>query len=323
VFPEVHAVLQELLRGDALTLYLLLDEWSSLPRDVQPYLAEFMRRSFIPNPYLCVKIAALEYRSSFSIPLEKGEYIGFELGSDIAASLDLDEYYVFDKNPEKLTEEFSRILYLHIKSELAADLLEDTYNVKSSADLTRTLFTDREIFAELVRASEGIARDLINIFTRAYFQAQKQDRLKIDKKTVLEAARQWFEQDKQQGLSDSLQAALNRILEEVIAKKKTRSFMASRQLERNDVLQGLSDARVLHLILRGYADKENPGKRYNIYTLDYGTYVDLLATKSAPQGFIEIVGNVDLANFAVPFDDQRSIRRVIVSEEILEPPPTT
>ena len=33
----------------------------------------------------------------------------------------------------------------------------------------------------------------------------------------------------------------------------------------------------------GHADKDNPGIRYNIYTLDYGTYVDLIGTSKEPQ----------------------------------------
>jgi hypothetical protein len=33
---------------------------------------------------------------------------------------------------------------------------------------------------------------------------------------------------------------------------------------------------------RGYADKDNPGVKYNIYTLDCGTYVDLIGTVKQP-----------------------------------------
>jgi hypothetical protein len=68
---------------------------------------------------------------------------------------------------------------------------------------------------------------------------------------------------------------------------------------------------------RGYADKNNPGVRFNIYTLDYGTYVDLLNTKKQPELKLKM-GKSDLSDdFIVPFDDKRSIRRVILSEDIL------
>src|SRR3712207_8798022 len=57
-----------------------------------------------------------------------------------------------------------------------------------------------------------------------------------------------------------------------------------RSLERHEVVRSLFDFRLIHLVQRGYADKDNPGLRYNIFTLDYGTYVDLIGTKRAPQG---------------------------------------
>jgi hypothetical protein len=71
--------------------------------------------------------------------------------------------------------------------------------------------------------------------------------------------------------------------------------------------------------MRGYADKDNPGVRYNIYTLDYGTYVTLLGTSKSPEGFDEMtVVNPD---FVVPFDDRRSIRRIILTNDVLHPQP--
>ena len=66
---------------------------------------------------------------------------------------------------------------------------------------------------------------------------------------------------------------------------------------------------------RGYADKVNPGIRYNIYTLDYGTYVDLMGTSKQPvTDFLEPGSEPDLI---VPFDDKRSIRRIIFDEDVL------
>jgi hypothetical protein len=59
-------------------------------------------------------------------------------------------------------------------------------------------------------------------------------------------------------------------------------FMLSREHSGNPMIQSLFDLRLIHLISRGYSDKENPGQRYNIYALDYGTYVDLKRTKSEP-----------------------------------------
>lgn len=83
----------------------------------------------------------------------------------------------------------------------------------------------------------------------------------------------------------------------------------------------LFDARVLHLVQRGYADKDNPGARYNIYSIDYGTYVDLIGTVRQPDLNLNLVGEnaAEEGEVSVPLDDKRSIRRIILTEEILEP----
>jgi hypothetical protein len=89
-----------------------------------------------------------------------------------------------------------------------------------------------------------------------------------------------------------------------------------RELEKNHTIQALFDARVLHLMRRGYADKENPGVRFSIYTLDYGTYVDLLNTSNAPAVELQDKPSED-SDFVVPFDDKRSIRRIVLRGDVL------
>jgi hypothetical protein len=183
------------------------------------------------------------------------------------------------------------------------------------------MFTERATFVELVRAAEGVARDLINIFTSAFFDAHRRKLDRIDRKAVVEAARQWYEKDKQKDLAEELKEVLGRVVKEVIGKRKARSFLLPRELEKHRTIQRLFDMRVLHLMHRGYADKENPGVRYNIYTLDYGTYVDLKNTSQEPQ--IDLIKSSDEKDLVVPFDDKRSIRRIILSKEILEPMPSS
>lgn len=314
-FPDVHGVLNDLLTASGTHLYVLLDEWSSLPEDVQPFLAEFVRRGLLPLSRVTIKIGALEHRSRFSCVVEERQF-GFELGADIATATDLDDYYVFDRNPARISETYADVLYRHISAELPDGYLKDVHRVDSAQKLPSRLFTERAVFDELARASEGVMRDLINIFTKAYLDAHRRGRESIDRKGVLEAARQWFEQDKSRHLDDHLQVVLQRIVDDVIGDKRARSFLLPRELEKHPVVQRLFDARVLHHMQRGYADKDNPGIRYNIYTLDYGTYVDLLTTKKEPE--IELLEVSEEAERVVPFDDKRSIRRIILSEADLQ-----
>jgi hypothetical protein len=71
-----------------------------------------------------------------------------------------------------------------------------------------------------------------------------------------------------------------------------------------------------HLYMqRGYADKDNPGVRYNIYTIDYGAYVDLIGTTKEPILYLDSHNEPDVV---VPFDDKRSIRRIVLHQNVLD-----
>lgn len=278
IFPALHSLLKDVLKQAKATLFILLDEWSSIPIDIQPYLAEFLKRGFFSNPQVVVKIASLEYRSNFGERQEANQILGFEIGSDISTALDIDDYYVYDRNPEGVTELFSDMLYKHLKSELPDNYLESKYEISSGRKLVENLFTDRFAIKELVRASEGVARDLMNIFTSAYFAAQRTAHENITRGLILDAAHQWFEQDKAKNLDDELVQALAAIVQEVVGRKRVRYFMLPREKENHPVIRRLFDSRVLHLVQRGYIDERNPSIRYNTYTLDYGTYANLLKT---------------------------------------------
>jgi hypothetical protein len=316
IFPALYETLTEVLDIADVNLYMLFDEWSSIPIDVQPFLAEFIKRGILPSARVVIKIAALEYRSRFAHkqgPLS----VGFELGADIAAALDLDDYYVFDRNPEQITDAYANMILRHLSIELDPDYLREHYQVQEGRDLGSKLFTQRPTLKELARASEGVVRDLINIFTKAYFHAQRRGRDTIDNRAVLEDAREWFEQDKARDLEPDILEILRRIVDEVIGTRRARSFLLPRELEKHPIVERLVDARVLHHIQRGYADKDHPGVRYNIYSLDFGTYVDLMGTSKQPQVDLEL-GQTGPA-VVVPFDDKRSIRRIVLDERVLEP----
>jgi hypothetical protein len=67
-FGEISAALRSLenLLGKR-RLWVLLDEWSNLPLELQPYLGDLMRRTFFVMRNVTVKIAAIEYRSRFMV----------------------------------------------------------------------------------------------------------------------------------------------------------------------------------------------------------------------------------------------------------------
>ena len=94
-------------------VWIFIDEWSEVPLDIQPYLADLFRKTILPLNQVFIKIAAIEHRSRFSVYTSDSEYIGMELGADISAYVSLDDFLVFDNDSEKATEFFSG-LYLII-----------------------------------------------------------------------------------------------------------------------------------------------------------------------------------------------------------------
>lgn len=319
IFNEVRLLIERALKGQGLDrLYILIDEWSAAPTAAQPYLAEYIKRSFLTSSRIIVKIASLEYRSDFSLRTSNNNVIGFELGADISAGLDLDDYSVFDRNPEGVAETFRKLLYRHLITELPEDYLLKTAAISHQGELINALFSAQKTFIELVRSAEGVARDFINICVKTVFDSLRRGRSKIDMQAVNESARQWYEQDKQPQLDATQLRVLSKVVSMVIGEKKARSFMVERGEANHPTIRSLFDFRVLHLIRRGYADKSNPGLRYNIYTLDYGTYVDLLKTKQAPELDFRAIDEPELeSDRIVPFDDKRSIRRIILTAEQL------
>jgi hypothetical protein len=248
---------------------------------------------------------------------ENSHFWGFELGADISVALDLDEYYVYHRNPQKISLFFSEVLVAHLNSELPTDYMQSRYQLNSGAELLLKLFSDTASFDELVRSSEGVLRDFLKLFSQSFAEANRKDRPKIDRACVIEAARNWFEIDKKRNLDDQLRSILQRIVNEVVGAHRVRHFLLPRGLEKNKWVKMLFDQRVIHLMVRGYVDSENAGEAYDIYTIDYGAYVQLLDTARRPDISFRQIDGKPTPEWVVPFDDQRALKRIVLTEESL------
>jgi hypothetical protein len=105
---------------DVARVWILVDEWSDLPLDLQPLLADLIRRSVFPVARVTVKIGAIEQRSEFSKQAGAGGYIGIEVGADAAADIDLDDFMVFGNDAEKAKDFFRELIYKHVRSLIEA-----------------------------------------------------------------------------------------------------------------------------------------------------------------------------------------------------------
>ncbi|GHU87118.1 hypothetical protein FACS189476_01950 [Spirochaetia bacterium] len=286
-------------------LFVLLDEWSSVPIDLQPYLADLLRRSIFPINKISVKIAAIEKRSQFRFILDRGDYIGIELGCDASVDINLDDYMLFDNDEQRASLFFQSLIYRHF----IATALEDNQKdyPASQEKLISDLFTRSDVFSEFVRATEGIPRDAFSILSNA---AQNSSGNKISMDDIRKSSRIWYQRDKEPAVSANGNASelLHWIIDEVIRHRQSRAFLLESK-QQDDLIDTLFDARVLHLLKHNISSHDNPGIRYDAYKIDYGCYVDLLATSRAPRGLMEL----DDGGFVqVPPDDYRAIRRAIL-----------
>ncbi|MCF2948059.1 hypothetical protein L0668_08075 [Paraglaciecola aquimarina] len=260
-------------------LWILLDEWGSIPYELQPYVADLLRKVLFPVNGVIVKIATTPMRANFRKTTETQSFIGFELGVDVSSVIDLDEFLVFENNYETAKSFFKNLIHKHA-------LAIDTNNI-CSLDETKFInhiFTQRSSFEEFVRASEGSPRDAINILSKAAFKAADS---KIAIKHIREAARSFYHTDKHNELNSNAEALelLDWIIREVISTRKTRGFLLSCD-SKDKLIDYLYDARVLHILKQGVSVSTMAGKRFNIYSLDYGCYVDLIGTQGYPKALL-------------------------------------
>jgi hypothetical protein len=309
-FSDIARSLRELASGlNGRRIWLLLDEWSSVPPDLQPLLGEFVVRCILPLSSFTVKIAAIEQQTNFRQRLQHGTNVGIEVGADVAANVDLDEFMVFEQHEERARDFFRGLLFKHLTS--GVDSTELVPGLDSEADVVRVIFTDSRAFDELVRAAEGVPRDAINIAAKAGLRAS--DRL-ISVPDVRVAARGWYQTDKETALRGHEEAArlLNWIIDSVIRQKRSRGFLVNQRSSGVSLLQALFDARVLHIVRKGYSAQDAPGERFDVYVIDYGAYIDLIQTKNAPGGMLPCGEEGEEAWVDVPTQDLRSIRRSIL-----------
>lgn len=290
-------------------LWILIDEWSEVPLDLQPFLADLLRRTLYPVEGVTVKIAAIEQRCNFRRHNQHdGSYIGIEIGADASASLNLDEFMVFDNDESKAKDFFGNMLFKHVSS-----LDKDEFNpvkITTKSRFINDVFTQMSAFEEFVRSSEGVPRDAINIIGLA---AQKALDKQISIPITRDAARNWYHRSKHKAISSRPEALnlLEWIINEVIGQRQAKGFLLSSNAK-DELVDYLFDNRILHLLKTGVSAQLIPGKRFNVYCLDYGCYVDLLTTKNAPLGLLSDEGESGTEYIDVPKTDFRSIRNAIL-----------
>lgn len=309
-FQSIYACLDRIMNKLApRKLWVLVDEFSEVEPDLQVYLADLFKRVFSPNNKIFFKIAAIEHRSCFIYHTENGGYRGLEIGADVA-SCNLDNYLVFGNNEASACRFYRELLHGHVNS-----ILNEGDRIKTSDELIGTLFTQENVFVELVDAAEGVPRDAFNILSTAITIDYDN---KISIPTLRKAARQWYVQDKQKNV-DAYKGAygfLSWIIDVVINKRHAKAFLLKSGVQ-HELINYLYDARILHIIKQSISGRDIPGERYDVYSIDFGCYCDLINTAKQPKGLFSAVpeDREEEVFVDVPKDDYRSIRRAILNLE--------
>lgn len=324
--PRVHfgalkRLMAECLAGDMnRRFWLLLDEWSGIPRELQPYIAEMLRRLFFGIAKVTVRVAAIPHRSEWRISRPDGSYVGVEVGAEIFPLLDLDEFVVFParnklERAKRSSEFFEELLYRHINYILA---LQSEAQLVDSRQMLKLLFTQVTAFQEMIRAAEGVPRDALMIVSRSALRAGSS---RISTDHVRQAAAHVFQTGKAALLNavPDARSLLEHIIADVISGRKARGFLLSQDQSDHPLIQRLLDDRILHIIKRGYSSKYDPGERFDVLQLDYGCYVQYLNTQSDPKllfGVDAIDEDAALeamfGTVEVPEDDYRAIRKAVL-----------
>lgn len=308
-FGTITKLLSEIvLKLPKSELWVLIDEWSEVPLELQPYLAELLRRILYPIPGITVKIAAIAHRCNFmETDSDSGTSIGIELGSDASSVINLDEYMVFDNDRDTAKDFFKTLLHRH-----ACALDNNSICSQDSSRFINDVFTQTSAFDEYVRAVEGVPRDAINIISLA---AQSALMNKVSIIHIRKSAQKWFQVNKHAALNSRPDAVslLDRIINEVIGHRKSRGFLISNDKSYH-LIDYLYDMRVIHVLKQGVSAQNAIGKKYTLYALDYGCYVELMSSKNAPLGLIiESDENDEIQYIEVPKSDYRSVRNAILN----------
>ncbi len=346
-YAEVARALEQFLEINGLVrCYVVIDEWSSIPRAVQPWFAEAIKRSFFPSPRLVLKVGTLPFQTRFGT-LEEGKgdgermTVGFERNGDIFQGLDLDDDLVFVKNPERSLALFRCLLHNHLT--YALEKTGGAPKQPTSAEAMVDAFFTEKAFPRLLAYAHGNARDFLTLFRKSFLYFRDGSADQIGTPHVDRAAKD-FALEKLDGIKEHAvaYACFNDIVSRVLHAQKSNGFLVDADLASNETLLFLVHNRVLHVWDRSYSSPNHAGKRFLVLSIDFCLLSDHLkapnyrkifealplpigaaapAAKEKKGEKAEKTGQRKLAALAAP--DKRMVRYQVLPASFFERAPTT
>lgn len=260
-------------------LWILIDEWSGgVPYELQPILADMIRRIFASFGRVAVKIGAVEHQSRFLLQEGRG-YVGLELGADTAETLSLDAAQVIGASHNRAVAFIRAMLNEHFRAAAPSGLVEMVPHPIA-------LCFQSQAFDYLVLASEGNPRDAINLCSKAARTAKE---LTIRLEHVISASDDYFWNTKYKNIEghQELEDLFEDLMDNSLSRGR-RTILFERSDPRRRAMDKLYDRRLVHLIRSGVRVSDSP-RLYDLYAIDFGCYAERILRNEmrwANDGFV-------------------------------------
>jgi hypothetical protein len=263
---DYKEALRSSIKGTWPTVFILVDDFYLIKKDLQPYVVDYLHRLFRgTDAYL--KLGTVRHRTQLRV--HEGQTIGVELAQDV-------EEISLDKTFESFEETNS---YLH-------SMLSEMGRIGHNGMDVTALFNNDAPRA-LTLASGGVPRDFLNIFVDAIdmsIRAGKPDRLTPT--YIYKAAAQHSYKNKLANIQEEAgydAEALSRVYADLVTfclkeKKKTAFLVniedARQQPDQHELLQQLMDFKLIHIISQNTSAASGRQGRYVAYTLDFSIFME-------------------------------------------------
>lgn len=268
-FPKFGRLLEELLETTDTRIFLLLDEWSSILTNIQPYFADFLGRTLFSISRVKFKIAVLPQGCNFQAVIN-GRKFGLDIGEDIKLGLDLDRIYSVDNAPSDIIGFCFSFLCQHLSVSVGSKI--------DKSEFVRNMFDNDKTAFMLVRASEGNPRDFITLTAMCVRDFLSEKHSVITAEKVISCAKEQFVGAKLQNCPPSAHDLLNKLVRYVVYRNHNRGFLIdSICLKNSPDLKWLITAKIIHILKENYMEYEKAmSSSCAILVLNFGTYCDAL-----------------------------------------------
>lgn len=255
------------LNPDIKNIYIQIDDFYHLQRELQPYVIDYIHR-FCKNLPIYFKIATLRHASTLYIE-SNGQPIGAQERHDYQPIM-ID--FTFE-DFKKTEDQVKNIFYKY--GELAGG---SKYEIDS-------LFKG-DGFRRLVLAGGGVPRDCLSLFIEALDNATKNGDGKISKDEIRnlslsnhERRMRDLKEDSQKDELDPLMKGIYTIREFCLA-EKSNIFVISEKLLQDDekiqrLIYRLLDYKIIHTVKTAFTHKSQSGGTFRAFMIDIGHYANL------------------------------------------------